>query len=252
MSEFLYHSSCPSCGSRDNLGVWEDHSYCFGCGYLEKNGKSLNLESMKTNNKNNKESNEPTLPSDYSIDIPSEPREWLDNYGITDGEVYTYKLGWSDGMQRLIFPVYDQDKLVFWQGRQFGKYKGPKHITDGKSSEIFYILLGPQDKHSAADRWGDDRRIICCEDPISAIKIARVENSWCLFGSNIPTTALNRVSRTFSRLGVWLDRDKAEYALKTCFRASVFFKEASPIITDLDPKKYNNEEIKEWLKLPSS
>ena len=30
-SKFLYHAPCENCGSRDNLGVYEDHSYCFGC-----------------------------------------------------------------------------------------------------------------------------------------------------------------------------------------------------------------------------
>ena len=28
---FVGHEPCPDCGSKDNLGVWADHSYCFGC-----------------------------------------------------------------------------------------------------------------------------------------------------------------------------------------------------------------------------
>jgi twinkle protein len=35
-SEFLHHGPCPSCGSRNNLGVYSDHSYCFGCEYYAK------------------------------------------------------------------------------------------------------------------------------------------------------------------------------------------------------------------------
>lgn len=34
-SVFLRHDPCPSCGSKDNLGVYTDHSFCFGCGYYE-------------------------------------------------------------------------------------------------------------------------------------------------------------------------------------------------------------------------
>lgn len=34
-STFLKHAPCPSCGSKDNLGVYDDHSFCFGCGYFE-------------------------------------------------------------------------------------------------------------------------------------------------------------------------------------------------------------------------
>tara|TARA_E500000331_G_scaffold355814_1_gene412289 strand:+ start:982 stop:2595 length:1614 start_codon:yes stop_codon:yes gene_type:complete len=30
-AQFVGHEPCPDCGSKDNLGVWADHSYCFGC-----------------------------------------------------------------------------------------------------------------------------------------------------------------------------------------------------------------------------
>lgn len=36
-SEFLRHEPCPKCGSKDNLGRYDDgHGHCFGCGYYEK------------------------------------------------------------------------------------------------------------------------------------------------------------------------------------------------------------------------
>ena len=35
-SRFLHHTNCPACGSKDNLGVYDDgHKWCFGCGYSE-------------------------------------------------------------------------------------------------------------------------------------------------------------------------------------------------------------------------
>ena len=30
-SEFIKHSPCPDCGSRDNLAIYTNHTYCFGC-----------------------------------------------------------------------------------------------------------------------------------------------------------------------------------------------------------------------------
>ena len=30
-SSFIRHSPCPDCGSKDNLGVYTDHTHCFGC-----------------------------------------------------------------------------------------------------------------------------------------------------------------------------------------------------------------------------
>ena len=35
-SDFVGHEPCPSCGSKDNLGRYNDgHGFCFGCGYRE-------------------------------------------------------------------------------------------------------------------------------------------------------------------------------------------------------------------------
>jgi twinkle protein len=33
MSNFIRHLPCPKCRSKDNLGEYEDHFYCFGCQY---------------------------------------------------------------------------------------------------------------------------------------------------------------------------------------------------------------------------
>jgi len=31
-SNFLYHTNCDSCGSKDNVAVYDDgHTFCFGC-----------------------------------------------------------------------------------------------------------------------------------------------------------------------------------------------------------------------------
>ena len=36
-NNFLYHAPCDSCGSRDNVAVYDDgHTYCFGCGSRKK------------------------------------------------------------------------------------------------------------------------------------------------------------------------------------------------------------------------
>ena len=35
-STFIRHDPCPSCGSKDNLAVYDTHSFCFGCEYREQ------------------------------------------------------------------------------------------------------------------------------------------------------------------------------------------------------------------------
>ena len=34
--KFLHHAPCEDCGSRDNLGIYENHTYCFGCHDYQK------------------------------------------------------------------------------------------------------------------------------------------------------------------------------------------------------------------------
>jgi len=48
-SVFLRHAPCPSCGSKDNLAVYSDHSFCFGCGHYEGEGKPKTAMTAKTN-----------------------------------------------------------------------------------------------------------------------------------------------------------------------------------------------------------
>lgn len=50
-SKFLYHSPCSDCGSKDNLGVYTDHTYCFGC----KITKYFNSQETAPQNKIQKE-----------------------------------------------------------------------------------------------------------------------------------------------------------------------------------------------------
>ena len=38
-SEFVVHTECEKCGSRDNAAVYTDgHTYCFGCGDWQGDG----------------------------------------------------------------------------------------------------------------------------------------------------------------------------------------------------------------------
>ena len=40
--KFLRHAPCNNCGSRDNLAIYENHTYCFGCRiYLKTDGHTL-------------------------------------------------------------------------------------------------------------------------------------------------------------------------------------------------------------------
>ena len=48
-SNFLYHTSCDSCGSRDNVAVYDDgHTYCFGCQHVTRENELTQSEQKET------------------------------------------------------------------------------------------------------------------------------------------------------------------------------------------------------------
>ena len=43
--KFLYHAPCNNCGSKDNLAIYQNHSYCFGCKiYIKHDGQVLDQQ----------------------------------------------------------------------------------------------------------------------------------------------------------------------------------------------------------------
>lgn len=240
MDIFVKHEPCPECRkqgrdrSGNNLGVWEDHKYCFACGYHEYDN-SLNLNRIK-DNKKSQDVYTLNLPADCSFSLPEKALIWLEKYGLSDDEMGTFQ--WSEKFQRLIYPVYDvYGNLLLYQGRGFheGGEKHPKYYTVGDTSKVFHCL------------GAYEPRIILVEDVVSAIKIGRQAHSMPLWGSQIGSERIRMLSGQFFKLWIWLDKDKAEYSLKSRLMASPYFDETRCIITDKDPKDYSDMEIKEIL-----
>lgn len=235
MSDFVKHEPCPHCGSRDNLGVYDDgHKFCFGCGYVEK-GNGFH----KFNKKEKKDDRTLSLPTDCISRLPINPvRLWLDRYQITDDEIYNNKFQWSEDKQMLVMPVYDvYGNLTMWQGRRFNTYdKKGKYFTQGNVESVYHIL-----------GYTNPKRIIVVEDLISAIKVARVATVMPLFGSNISNERLVELARRFENLVIWLDFDKAAYTTKVKQTARLLFEKVSTILTKRDPKEHSESDIKSLL-----
>ncbi len=49
--EFVSHAPCPACGSKDNLAIYTDHEYCFGCGHHAQQGNDGEVKKMSTRGK---------------------------------------------------------------------------------------------------------------------------------------------------------------------------------------------------------
>lgn len=251
ISDFVGHESCPSCGSKDNLARYSDgHAWCFGCGYHENaNGIKVLREALtSTTISETHKTYEVSLPEDFSYSIPPIGALWLRKYGLSFNEIREHRIGWSDkgivlkknGMEvkpLLILPVFDvSGELLFWQGRNFG-INGPKYYTKGYKETIYHIL----------ENKSRQEEVVVVEDIISAIKVARKCSAMPILGSTISMERLQTLSERFSTLTLWLDKDKQIEARKTSLRASMYFYKVNVVLTELDPKEYDEHQIEDFL-----
>lgn len=228
MSKFLRHINCPRCGSKDNLAEYDDHFWCFGCKYhkLKNDIGSIRQRLAQTSH-----AVKPPIDIEVNQDIPKPAMQWLLSYGITPNEINDFGIGWNDDAQLLVL-VKTPD---YWQARTFGNHK-VKYMSNGIKPLTFY---GYADK------------IVCVEDILSAIKISRLSPEFCalpLLGSSMSEEVIQRLSGRFKSVVIWLDRDKANEAIKIARNLKQRGFNSSVVISPLDPKEYSKGELSEWLK----
>lgn len=237
MANWLRNTSCPNCGSKDNLGVYDDAStWCWGCRHYTPPTTEMRLKSMHKRKATQRGYTSVTLPEDATKYLPEHAKRWLAKYDLTNEEISGCQVLYSFEKDLLIFPIYSGDgTLLMWQGRYFGdNEKHPKYLTYG-AKDVLHIL-GP-----------DTDTIVVVEDLVSAVKVARVTTVTPLWGSSIGLELATRLSKRFKHLVLWLDMDKASESLKMAYKHSVIFQSTRSVVTPLDPKEYSDGEIRGFL-----
>jgi hypothetical protein len=244
-SRFLHHEGCPSCGSKDNVGVYSDgHKWCFGCGWKDPGTKTISAMKSKVDKLMGGQTNVDKInftPENYTYEIPLVGRQWLKKYGIMDHEIKEKKLMWNKQTSSLVFPVYSKGELKVTNERYFGN--DPMHSK--------YVTRGPKNQYGVilAPHKAQSNVLIMTEDYVSAMKVSRQFLAMPLLGADIAVGTLISVSKATPSLRVWLDRDKATKSLQEASRASQYMTgSVRSIITELDPKEYQDEEIKEIIE----
>ena len=228
MSSFIRHLPCKACGSKDNLGEYTDHFWCFGCGFYEEKTDLMSLRERLAGT-NYKPVYMESLA--FTKHIPKKAMKWLLQNRINLKEIEEYNILWCQENETLILVHTDE----YWQGRHFGNY-GIKYLSKGRKPLTIY---------------GDSDIIILVEDVLSAIKIARLSPEYCampLLGSSLSTEHEETLRNKFNTIHVWLDRDKAKQGIKISRNLKQKGIISRTIITDLDPKEYKEGEIRSWLK----
>ena len=226
--KFLRHLPCPRCGSKDNLGEYDDHFFCFGCKYYKTKN---DIQSIKLRRTQIAKQDLQDTQINTTYDIPTKPMQWLFSYGILPSEIKDFHISWNEEHELLVLMKTPD----YWQARCFGNQK-VKYLSKGKKPLTFY---------------GYSAKLVCVEDILSAIKIARLSPEWCalpLLGSHMSDEVISRLKEDFSTVVIWLDRDKAKDAVMIARNLKQKGINSSVVISPKDPKEYTKGELSEWLK----
>ena len=253
MAVCTHHTSCPSCGSRDNLAVYDDGSkWCFGCHFYVPPTLSGFVKAAKLETDDEKTW---TLPSDLTQDFPEEVITYANKYSITTAELITnsyYFSRWSGRLWRLL--ESGSTKSICkgvrgnWDAAEArrldsgaGKHLGPKSLFFG-SKEAVTAIAGTERPSG---------HLVLCEDSLSSIKVARVTHSAPLFGTSLSMGKLMKFL-SYQKVTIWLDHDKFKEAWEIALKFKWLGIETNVILTQHDPKVFSEDEIRGYLNVKST
>lgn len=237
---------CPQCAklgndrSGDNLAVYNDgHTYCFRCGYGSRRTRIVKpVDGVK-------QPEQLFLPQDVTTELPYEARKWLNQYDLTRMDISGNNVMWSEQLQRIIFPYFNETGLLAWQGRYVEKEnqtemaeavkKHEKWYSQGKIHEILHPIKVIM------------REAVLVEDIISAIKVSRVQGSIPIFGSSISPKHWLRLRHIVDRVWIWLDPDMRSKSVKMASMGQLLGIKTTCIFSDKDPKEHSFDEIAKYL-----
>lgn len=223
-------SACPKCRASgndkkgNNLHEYPNNYHCFACGYNHRK-VDLNYIASKL------QPTSPVLGSNSLITssyIPAIALKWLLKYRLTKEEMQGFS--WCESKQLLV--LYQDDH--YWQGRCFAKEAKTKYMSYGLKPVILY--------------GSNKDSFVYVEDIISAIKVSRVATSCPMLGG-IPLKSTESYAKTFKNVFLWNDLDLLRTSIKTARNISERIgKQVKVIVSELDPKEYNETEIYNYIK----
>lgn len=245
------YNECPFCGKvRDAFIVTATNNgwvfWCHKCqakGYRKRDGRSpKKIKAAITAERTQTRTQHVALPYDFSLDIPAKGKLWLAKYGITDADAKRFSIGYSEFRKRLIIPVFKNEEVVYWQGRNLDTptKEQPKYINVRTSREhVWFDCI-----------YYPEKPVILVEDVLSAINIHKAGyNAIALLGSYVSDNLIVRLLEMQpERVIIWLDPDKRKDSLKFSRRLNAFgISCGSLLLPTLDPKEYTSEEIRYYI-----
>lgn len=181
------------------------------------------------------------LPYDVVPELPPLALMWLNKYGIDYTTARKYGFVYSERMNRLILPLYDEEgALIFWQGRGLARPTKdfPKYINTTTRVGKYKVFKNEVSKS-----------VCLVEDILSAIKVCLAGiNSIPILGSYVNGKLLT-YCKDYDRIYLWLDYDKKFESIKYSQKIRTLTgKPCHSIVTELDPKEYTIKQIQDTLR----
>ena len=217
--------------------------HCFHCGlkgFVSKHGDKREFLSKKMDKLKKGwteaatlDSKKVRLPSDFTTIIPLKASSYVSRY-LSPDMVKKWRVGWSNTLNRLVVPVYEDGELVCVQYR---------NIDDD----------GPKWKRYSNTDWngwtpliGESKELVIVEDWISGVKLK--ESGWdvvILYGTNVQDSLvlfLVRNKHLWDKVVLWLDNDNSIVKLKqTQIRARINSILPCEVCYNGDPKRHMGE-----------
>ena len=247
---------CNKCGEGTNTNAMMiSHSlksyngFCFACNNqpFEMKGTQTLQELSELKRINNEslrqpENERPTLPEDFTTNIPLEGRLWLYSNGITDILLRKHNIGYSKRLRRVIMPIYDSEgTLVWYQCRALLDGQVPKYLQPSGDKAGLLFQSTPADTNKASNS------LVVVEDIMSAIRVGEVWDTISLLGTKADTDQLITLSK-YDHVVTWLDSDKAGKRGSAGIRQALsILTETRDVCTEHDPKTYSRQQIERIL-----
>ena len=218
---FIRHAPCPKCNSKDNLAIYSDGEYCFGCHTAKKYTKEIKEDKVPTK-----------FTGHLDVEIPYKYIQYLESFGLTERNIRSHFAYWSEA-DRLVFHC----QAEYYEARSLTKE--PKVLSFGVKPQYCFPNIPA------------NGILVLVEDVISALKVSNVYASGSLFGSSLSSDWMRLIEKYKCKPIFWLDKDKlkASKEYRDKFRAKGI--DSSIIFTPKDPKYYYKYEISEYVKKAS-
>lgn len=183
----------------------------------------------------------PELPAPQEWDPqkwPSYASVWLYKAGMSNDDIEALRFYYCERLDRVVMPLYDGDRVLYWQARGFDK-RLPKYINPmvDRSRLLFKAGTGPV--------------LVLTEDILSAYKVGRVTAAWALMGTSISDALLSMIAAQNKPIRIMLDPDAGGETgrRKALRKLRMLGCDAAIVHAPRDPKLMHTADIRNLLQM---